>query len=80
MAIGGTNPVDVKLYTLAGVFVVNVGTASVLTIQNEAKFHNYGSITGPAVADGSYQLRIGSYYSNTVQIVSEAESELNYCQ
>lgn len=73
VAIGGASPVDVKLYTLAGVFVTNVGTASVLTIQDGAKFHNYGSIVGPSVADGCYQLRIGSYYSNTVQVVSDAE-------
>ncbi|WP_428668116.1 hypothetical protein [Runella sp.] len=73
VAIGGTDPVDVKLYTLAGVFVVNVGTANVLTIQNGAKFHNYGSFTGPAVADGCYRLQIGANYSNTVQIISDAE-------
>lgn len=73
VAIGGSNPVDVKLYTLAGVFVVNVGTANVLIIQNGAKFHNYGSFTGPAIADGCYQLRIGAYYSNTIRLVSDAD-------
>lgn len=73
VAIGGTNPVDVKLYTLAGVFVTNVGTASVLTIQNGAKFHNYGSFTGPSVAEGCYVLKIGSYTSNVVRLVTDAD-------